>query len=67
MKIKSFLIVFFMSTLMNILYAQDSDRTFPVSDKVTVERVRFKTVLELRWLPICISLSRLKGNFRLLQ
>lgn len=27
-----------MSTLMNILYAQDSDRTFPVSDKVTVER-----------------------------
>lgn len=31
-----------MSTLMNILYAQDSDRTFPVSDKVTVERVRFK-------------------------
>ena len=25
-----------MSTLMNILYAQDSDRTFPVSDKVTV-------------------------------
>lgn len=42
MKIKSFLIVFFMSTLMNILYAQDSDRTFPVSDKVTVERVRFK-------------------------
>ena len=59
MKIKSFLIVFFMSTLMNILYAQDSDRTFPVSDKVTV--------LELRWLPICISLSRLKGNFRLLQ
>lgn len=42
MKIKSFLIVFFMSTLMNILYAQDSDRTFPVSDKVTVESVRFK-------------------------
>ena len=31
-----------MSTLMNILYAQDSDRTFPVSDKVTVESVRFK-------------------------
>ena len=31
-----------MSTLMNILYAQDSDRTFPVSDKVTVERVSFK-------------------------
>ncbi len=30
-----------MSTLMNILYAQDSDRTFPVSDKVTVESVRF--------------------------
>lgn len=27
---------------MNILYAQDSDRTFPVSDKVTVESVRFK-------------------------
>lgn len=26
----------------NILYAQDSDRTFPVSDKVTVESVRFK-------------------------
>lgn len=42
MKIKSFFIVFFMSTLMNILYAQDSDRTFPVSDKVTVESVRFK-------------------------
>lgn len=42
MKIKSFLIVFFMSTLMNILYAQDSDRTFPVSDKVTVESVRLK-------------------------
>lgn len=42
MNIKSFLIVFFMSTLMNILYAQDSDRTFPVSDKVTVESVRFK-------------------------
>lgn len=42
MKKKSFLIVFFMSTLMNILYAQDSDRTFPVSDKVTVESVRFK-------------------------
>lgn len=39
---KEFLIVFFMSTLMNILYAQDSDRTFPVSDKVTVESVRFK-------------------------
>lgn len=31
-----------MSVLMNILYAQDSDRTFPVSDKVTVESVRFK-------------------------
>ena len=31
-----------MSTLMNVLYAQDSDRTFPVSDKVTVESVRFK-------------------------
>lgn len=31
-----------MSTLMNILYAQDSDGTFPVSDKVTVESVRFK-------------------------
>ena len=31
-----------MSTLMNILYAQDSDRTSPVSDKVTVESVRFK-------------------------
>ncbi len=31
-----------MSTLMNILYAQDSDRTFPVSDKVIVESVRFK-------------------------
>lgn len=31
-----------MSTLMNILYAQDSDRTFPVNDKVTVESVRFK-------------------------
>ena len=31
-----------MSTLMNILYAQDSDRTFPVSDRVTVESVRFK-------------------------
>lgn len=31
-----------MSTLMNILYAQDSDRTFPVSDKVTVVSVRFK-------------------------
>lgn len=31
-----------MSTLMNILYAQNSDRTFPVSDKVTVESVRFK-------------------------
>lgn len=31
-----------MSTLMNILYAQDSDRTFPVSDKVTVESVRLK-------------------------
>lgn len=31
-----------MSMLMNILYAQDSDRTFPVSDKVTVESVRFK-------------------------
>lgn len=31
-----------MSTFMNILYAQDSDRTFPVSDKVTVESVRFK-------------------------
>lgn len=31
-----------MSTLMNILYAQDSDRTFPVSDEVTVESVRFK-------------------------
>lgn len=31
-----------MSTLMNILYAQDSDRTFPASDKVTVESVRFK-------------------------
>lgn len=31
-----------MSTLMNILYAQDSDRTFPVSDKVTVGSVRFK-------------------------
>ena len=31
-----------MSTLMNILYAQDSDRTFPVSDKVTVESVHFK-------------------------
>ena len=31
-----------MSTLMNILYAQDSDRTFPVSGKVTVESVRFK-------------------------
>lgn len=31
-----------MSTLMNILYAQDSDRTFPVSDKITVESVRFK-------------------------
>lgn len=31
-----------MSTLMNILYAQDSDRTFPESDKVTVESVRFK-------------------------
>lgn len=31
-----------MSTLMNILYAQDSDRTFPISDKVTVESVRFK-------------------------
>lgn len=31
-----------MSTLMNILYAQDSDRTFPVSDKVTVESVLFK-------------------------
>ena len=31
-----------MSTLINILYAQDSDRTFPVSDKVTVESVRFK-------------------------
>lgn len=31
-----------MSTLMNILYARDSDRTFPVSDKVTVESVRFK-------------------------
>lgn len=31
-----------MSTLMNILYAQDSNRTFPVSDKVTVESVRFK-------------------------
>lgn len=42
MNIKSFLIVFFMSMLMNILYAQDSDRTFPVSDKVTVESVRFK-------------------------
>lgn len=42
MNIKSFFIVFFMSTLMNILYAQDSDRTFPVSDKVTVESVRFK-------------------------
>lgn len=56
-----------MSTLMNILYAQDSDRTFPVSDKVTVEVSVLKTVLELRWLPICISLSRLKGNFRLLQ
>lgn len=34
-----------MSTLMNILYAQDSDRTFPVSDKVTVESVRFKNRL----------------------
>lgn len=31
-----------MSMLMNILYAQDSDRTFPVSDKVAVESVRFK-------------------------
>ena len=30
-----------MSTLMNILYAQDSDRTFPVSDKVIVESVPF--------------------------
>lgn len=27
---------------MNTLYAQDRDRTFPVSDKVTVESVRFK-------------------------
>lgn len=57
-----------MSTLMNILYAQDSDRTFPVSDKVTVESVRFKNRFGITfWLPICISLSRLKGNFRLLQ
>lgn len=57
-----------MSTLMNILYAQDSDRTFPVSDKVTVERVRFKNRFGITLaVPICISLSRLKGNFRLLQ
>ncbi len=28
--------------LLRLLYAQDSDRTFPVSDKVTVESVRFK-------------------------
>lgn len=39
---KEFFNRIFMSTLMNILYAQDSDRTFPVSDKVTVESVRFK-------------------------
>ena len=42
MKVRNFLIVFLMSMLMNTLYAQDRDRTFPVSDKVTVESVRFK-------------------------
>ena len=42
MKEKIIYIVCFISMIMNTLYAHENEKTFPLSDKVTVESVRFK-------------------------
>ena len=51
-----------MSTLMNILYAQDSDRTFPVSDKVSVESVRFKNRFGITLAADLYNPKQVEGN-----
>ena len=42
MRKEKLVITFLISVIMNALYAQENEKTFPPSDKVTVESVRFK-------------------------
>lgn len=42
MRKEKLVITFLISLIMNTLYAQENEKTFPPSDKVTVESVRFK-------------------------
>lgn len=42
MRKEKLVITFLISVIMNTLYAQENEKTFPPSDKVTVESVRFK-------------------------
>lgn len=42
MRKEKLVITFLISVIMNTLYAQENEKTFPQSDKVTVESVRFK-------------------------
>ena len=42
MRKEKLVITFLISVIMNTLYAQENKKTFPPSDKVTVESVRFK-------------------------